>query len=485
MRLHRVIFAMIFAMLAMPLAVMPVVADAPANEFFQQTWARTDKPIADGQANRTWMWGPEAFTGAMTESYVESPNGERTVQYFDKARMEITHPQSVGSDSIWYVTNGLLVVELITGEMQVGDNDFETRSPAQVNVAGDADDPTGPTYATFSTALDATPTPVGTTITKRIDQAGTVTDDPTLAARGVTAGHLDEVTNHTIATPFWDFMNANGLVWQDGSYSNAKLFENPYFATGRPVTEAYWANVKVAGDYQDVLLQCFERRCLTYTPENDPGWQVEAGNVGQHYYAWRYERPAPEPNVIHLSGSGTTLSDPFDLQEGLVVATGNHDGESNFIAWLVNTSTGEDTALLANEIGVVDSSSRAAVVRESGQYAIEVNADGNWSLEIRQPSPTTSEVASTPWELSGSGNQVFYFLQLDQGLHKAIASHNGESNFIVEAYPTRGDFLFSDLVFNEIGQVTDITAGVQVRADSAGPYLISIQADGAWTIRIE
>ena len=35
-------------------------------------------------------------------------------------------------------------------------------------------------------------------------------------------------------------------------------------------------------------MQCFERRCLTYTPDNPDGWQVEAGNVGQHYYAWRY-----------------------------------------------------------------------------------------------------------------------------------------------------------------------------------------------------
>jgi hypothetical protein len=35
-------------------------------------------------------------------------------------------------------------------------------------------------------------------------------------------------------------------------------------------------------------LRCFERRCLTDTPDNAPGWQVEAGNVGQHYCAWRY-----------------------------------------------------------------------------------------------------------------------------------------------------------------------------------------------------
>ena len=34
-------------------------------------------------------------------------------------------------------------------------------------------------------------------------------------------------------------------------------------------------------------MQCFERRCLTYTPGNPEGFVVEAGNVGQHYYEWR------------------------------------------------------------------------------------------------------------------------------------------------------------------------------------------------------
>ncbi|MEZ4569678.1 MAG: hypothetical protein R2849_04990 [Thermomicrobiales bacterium] len=48
------------------------------------------------------------------------------VQYYDKARMEITNPGS-DSDSIWYVTNGLLVVKLVTGKMQVGDNRTATR----------------------------------------------------------------------------------------------------------------------------------------------------------------------------------------------------------------------------------------------------------------------------------------------------------------------------------------------------------------------
>jgi len=44
----------------------------------------------------------------------------------------------------------------------------------------------------------------------------------------------------------------------------------------------------VGGVERDVLVQVFERRVLSYTPSNPASFQVEMGNVGQHYYAWRY-----------------------------------------------------------------------------------------------------------------------------------------------------------------------------------------------------
>jgi len=83
-------------------------------------------------------------------------------------------------------------------------------------------------------------------------------------------------------------MTGSGTIHDIDEYTTGSYFENPYFATGRPITEPYWANVVVGGESTDVLMQCFERRCLTYTPANDPGWQVEAGNVGLHFYLWRY-----------------------------------------------------------------------------------------------------------------------------------------------------------------------------------------------------
>ena len=44
----------------------------------------------------------------------------------------------------------------------------------------------------------------------------------------------------------------------------------------------------VRGVERDVLVQLFQRRVLSYTPGNPAGFEVEMGNVGQHYYAWRY-----------------------------------------------------------------------------------------------------------------------------------------------------------------------------------------------------
>ncbi|NJM07394.1 hypothetical protein HC891_16235 [Candidatus Gracilibacteria bacterium] len=57
---------------------------------------------------------------------------------------------------------------------------------------------------------------------------------------------------------------------------------------GYPISEPYWMRVQVNGA-TFVLAQAFERRVLTYNPTNAPAWQVEMGNVGQHYYTWRYE----------------------------------------------------------------------------------------------------------------------------------------------------------------------------------------------------
>ncbi len=398
----------IFVVIGLTLLSFSTVAasDPPANRNFLTTWQRTDLPVAAQQVNRTWMWGPDAFTGPLLETYGESPGGKRSVQFFDKSRMEITNPGS-DSNSIWYVTNGLLVMELVTGRLQLGDNLFEEHEPAEINIAGDAGDPSGPTYATTQSLVGQPPVADAATITQRVDRAGNITDDPSLAVRGVTASYFVPETNHQVASPFWDFMTSTGLTYGPGGYTNDQLFQNPFFATGFPIAEAYWATVQVAGVAQDVLMQCFERRCLTYTPGNDPGWQVESGNVGRHYYEWRYDALDNNPELMPLPTTGDVrvvfiLADPPDLGESVgeyVDIQNFSDNPVDMTGWRLEDAAGAKYTFPAFTLGL------DAVVR------VHVCDGQNTSTELfwGRCSATWNNGGDTAYLFDSSGQQVDAF----------------------------------------------------------------------------
>jgi hypothetical protein len=262
-----------------------------ASNSIQGVWERTDKPVNDGKIGRTWMWGPAGFD-SRSEAYAESPGGQRQVFYFDKSRMEITNPNG-DQNSQWFVTNGLLTKELVTGQMQVGDAQFETRAPADIPVAGDPDDTNGPTYATFGKLL-AGVGPRSGGVSDTVDRAGNAGQNGSMAGYTDFAYFVQE-TGHNIPRVFWDFLGSSGSIYENGAFRQGKLFDPTFFATGYPISEAYWAQVKVGGQAKWVLMQAFERRVLTYTPSNSEGWKVEMGNIGRHYHDWRYSTVVQPP----------------------------------------------------------------------------------------------------------------------------------------------------------------------------------------------
>ncbi len=95
------------------------------------------------------------------------------------------------------------------------------------------------------------------------------------------------MTGHNVPRVFEDFRNA-------GPVSAIAAF-------GYPITDPYWTQARVGGHVKDVMVQLFERRSLTYTPTNPAAFQVEMGNVGQHYFLWRYTMgtpwAAPDPEL--------------------------------------------------------------------------------------------------------------------------------------------------------------------------------------------
>lgn len=389
----RVMFLVLLVCSFLTSAIGPAVTVA-ANPFsnpnFRHNWQQADYPVAIGAVTRGYTWGPDPFFST-TEPYVETPNGQRQVEYLDKARMEITRPDFDPTNP-YYVTNGLLVKEMVSGLLQNGDYSFAQRFPAfDVPVAGDPVEinPDAPTYASFfalnnfyrtqptpapvvtptvsgaaqkvnlqalnngnnaaladttvapttpasttpapttapittpspiitpspgstlppgvtptptpspTTSSDVPPTFIDNLLERQPDRTneqvistlirnGTVGQNSLLGAvDGANYVYWERTLGHNVPKVFWDFLNQTGPIFNGNGLVNGKVF-NWVQTMGYPITDAYWVRTNVAGIPRDVLVQLYERRILTYTPANPAGYQVEMGNVGRHYYNWRY-----------------------------------------------------------------------------------------------------------------------------------------------------------------------------------------------------
>jgi hypothetical protein len=292
--MQRIILSLI-TICGLLISIAPTVrAQDFADPAFQDVWNRTDAVVASGRSTTSWLWGPQPLTTDLRERYDDSPGSMRLVQYFDKARMEINDPNADPND-LWYVTNGLLPVELITGMQQIAGNTFEPRQPAQIPAVGDPDN-TFPTYADLATVFtrEGAGDKLGNPVTGFFNPGGTISGYDVY--RNDPATHIAVVEQgHGIPTAFLQYMNM-----QSDELGRRFVF-------GHPVSGAYWVQAKVNNSQQLVLFQVFERRILTYTPNNPEAFRVESGNVGRHYLQWRY--PVPALQVFPAEGpAGTTFT---------------------------------------------------------------------------------------------------------------------------------------------------------------------------------
>lgn len=267
-----------------------VLFAAPA---FGARWSPTDEPVAAGAVPRGWVWGAGPTSAGLMEPYADASGGQRLVQYFDKARMEL------GPNGT--VTTGLLTRELVTGRIQTGDSPtaVEIRSTgSNLPLAGDATN-TFPTYAQLRDRIDhPQPDATGQFVTDTfIAPASSGADRLTTQPNGMTTAasdpnaafvHFVPETGQNIPRAFWAFLTASGPAMVNG----ALVARTPLFdwlsVTGYPIAPAVWATVTVGGVPKAVMIQPFERRVLTYTPANNDAFKVEMGNIGQHYFQWRY-----------------------------------------------------------------------------------------------------------------------------------------------------------------------------------------------------
>lgn len=417
-----VVVSLLLALAILPSASSNAAPTGFADSAFQQVWERTDAPVMLGEARRSWYWGPQPGK-TINEPYAQGRSGQRLVQYFDKARMEINDPNGDRS-SQWFVTTGLLVAEMVSGKQQVGEKQFVRRQPAEIAIGGDGllADPDAPTYASFYPVAslannNRAPKQTGQTVSATINRAGQVGNSPALSLYpGAKLVAYENTLGHNIPQAMWDFLNLKGTVRQDGKSVQGQTLANWVFVMGYPITEPYWTRLKINGIYYDALAQLYERRSLTYIPSFPKGWQVQMGNVGQHYYRWLYGGPLPPPLALQPTASveqagipasvDATVS-PSSVETGspvFVSISGFRPGES-IVSWFTapdGTATDARLNLTAAQDGSIEGVAVTTLGLYPGTWAITFHgrASSHESIAYFALTAPSDTPTLTPWPSS-------------------------------------------------------------------------------------
>ncbi|MBB1513572.1 TM2 domain-containing protein [Tessaracoccus sp. MC1627] len=184
------------------------------------------------------------------------------------------------------------------------------------------------------------------------------------------------------------------------------------------------------------------------------------------------ESPAPEADpyaerfgafaTITQSGTGDSVIQlPAEAEAALVTAT--HKGSANFVLQTLDGSNQLDD-LLVNEIGTYSGTVSYGLMGGEPTM-LQITADGSWTVQI---DPVTAAPVA-PAQLSGAGDAVFKY---EGGAAVAAVTHDGGANFVLQ----QSDGTWPSLLINEIGAYEGSVPLM------AGPSLLLVKADGAWTI---
>lgn len=169
--------------------------------------------------------------------------------------------------------------------------------------------------------------------------------------------------------------------------------------------------------------------------------------------------------ALTKSGSGPSVVKlPKGAKAGMVTAT--HKGSSNFAVTALDSSNQPTGDLLVNEIGRYSGTTSYGLSSMGDAAKLKVDANGSWKLTI----VPLSKASILALPASGSGDRVFIYA--GDAADWRI-THKGRSNFAVIQYAG----MFPNLMVNEIGAFKGTVPA------NDGPNVVTIGADGAWTIK--
>ncbi|ELY57579.1 polysaccharide deacetylase family protein [Natronolimnohabitans innermongolicus] len=172
-----------------------------------------------------------------------------------------------------------------------------------------------------------------------------------------------------------------------------------------------------------------------------------------------------------VDGSGATETDTFELSEGLVTGEFTHDGDGSFEASVVPADGAGGERLVTRADG--DGESLAVV--DGGSYRLEVDADGDWSIDLEQPEVHADDLESPPLEVTGTGSGTAGPLWAADDLSLGV-THDGDGAFVVDGVDADGGWerlVDQDGPFNAMRSYA-----------AGGVCWIDVEADGDWSIEV-
>ncbi len=152
-----------------------------------------------------------------------------------------------------------------------------------------------------------------------------------------------------------------------------------------------------------------------------------------------------------------------------------YDGTGHFTVELKD-SNGNAVDAPANAFNSFDGSKALAIVSD-GDYTLNVQASGPWSIVITQPGTALSQ--RLPLTLSGNGPLASNLIYMDQGLVDFHTSYVGTNNFRVELLDRNGKLV--NVVTDRIGSYK---GSQSIMINEPGIYLLNVDADGDWKLDI-
>jgi len=175
-------------------------------------------------------------------------------------------------------------------------------------------------------------------------------------------------------------------------------------------------------------------------------------------------------------GDAPSVTTPFEMSlfNGFVF---EYEGDGDLVVEVVEFGSDEPEAVVVDEPGPADGA--VGVGLPSKEYFLDVDANGDWFIELGRPFPPSQAVATPPAVIEGEGTDVYGVLDAASDVTFS-AEHDGTGTFTVRAWDeSASDPSDGRLVFEAAGPFEGETG-----RELDGTYYFAVDADGAYTVEI-